>query len=288
MADMLNLRHYQRLKDMNDNITTSTYEYTIQQYLKAARALKVFVKPLIKDTIINHVGYLAFYKNRTIIPISTHIEFFTLYLERRYYLIHCASTDYDSIKPGYYDPIYLYQDVEGAQEMINLRRQYGLANSFMLVKRNSGWFDTFAFHFKDDDPKHINFCMNNMDFFNKISNEILIEVNRLKKSLLPLTLDWSEIKDEDISDTFAHAHLQGFQGQPMSDDLIKKHVHLSVKEQAILYRLIQGMLPKEIAKDLNLSYRTIQNYLENIKLKYNCKSVVKLLSIFIDHNKVNL
>lgn len=52
---------------------------------------------------------------------------------------------------------------------------------------------------------------------------------------------------------------------------------LSVRQRQILYYVILGKYSKEIAKILGLSYRTIQHYVENIKIKMNVDSRSELI-----------
>ncbi|MFI5406379.1 MAG: helix-turn-helix transcriptional regulator [Nitrososphaerales archaeon] len=51
---------------------------------------------------------------------------------------------------------------------------------------------------------------------------------------------------------------------------------LSKREVDCLYLLLQGKVPKEIAAILNLSTRTVEKYLENMKAKLNCHSNTEL------------
>lgn len=49
-------------------------------------------------------------------------------------------------------------------------------------------------------------------------------------------------------------------------------VELTSREQECLYYFINGYTAKEIAKQLSLTYRTVQSYLARIKQKYGCTS----------------
>jgi DNA-binding CsgD family transcriptional regulator len=45
-----------------------------------------------------------------------------------------------------------------------------------------------------------------------------------------------------------------------------------------LYHLVLGMTTKEIAKELSLSHRTVEHYLENTRAKLNCSSRNELVN----------
>ncbi len=65
---------------------------------------------------------------------------------------------------------------------------------------------------------------------------------------------------------------------------IKKHQNItfSTREENILKQLVRGKTAKDIGERLKLSRRTIEHYLENIKLKTHCKTKYELVDKFID------
>lgn len=58
----------------------------------------------------------------------------------------------------------------------------------------------------------------------------------------------------------------------------QKTYKLTLREAQCLYYSSHGHSAKQIAKELNLSYRTIEAYLENIKIKLKCRNKLHLLS----------
>ena len=61
----------------------------------------------------------------------------------------------------------------------------------------------------------------------------------------------------------------------------KSFTKLSKRQNECLYFLATGMTIKEIARTMALSPRTIEHYLEAIKIKLNCKSRSELVKIYI-------
>lgn len=49
------------------------------------------------------------------------------------------------------------------------------------------------------------------------------------------------------------------------------------RELQCINRFLEGMTTKEIAKTLEISTRTVESHLVNIKLKSNCKNRTKLI-----------
>lgn len=60
------------------------------------------------------------------------------------------------------------------------------------------------------------------------------------------------------------------------------HIYLTERQKQVLHYIIRGKSSKEIGKALGLSYRTIQHYLDNIKLKFNVSTQADLINKVID------
>jgi len=52
---------------------------------------------------------------------------------------------------------------------------------------------------------------------------------------------------------------------------------LTTREHQCAHYLLNGMTAKEIGKQLDLSPRTIESYIENIKFKLCCRNKVQLI-----------
>ncbi len=55
--------------------------------------------------------------------------------------------------------------------------------------------------------------------------------------------------------------------------------HLTSREKESLMYLLQGKSAKQIAKNMHLSHRTVEFYLDNIRKKLNVPSRLSLISI---------
>lgn len=60
--------------------------------------------------------------------------------------------------------------------------------------------------------------------------------------------------------------------------IVKKTPQLSARQIDCLYYMVKGMTSKQIANTLNLSPRTIEHYLDTIKIKLNCINKAELIA----------
>lgn len=54
---------------------------------------------------------------------------------------------------------------------------------------------------------------------------------------------------------------------------------LSAREMECIYYLLHGMTAKEIGLQLELSTRTVESYLESIKIKLGCRNKTQLIIV---------
>jgi len=63
-------------------------------------------------------------------------------------------------------------------------------------------------------------------------------------------------------------------------------INLSERQSECLFFLLRGKNVKEISQFLNLSPRTIEDYVNQLKLKFNCSSKGELIEKAIDHGYI--
>jgi len=55
-------------------------------------------------------------------------------------------------------------------------------------------------------------------------------------------------------------------------------ITISKKETACIYYMMLGMTAKQISRKLHQSFRTIEGYIVNIKMKLNCNDRVEIIT----------
>ena len=64
--------------------------------------------------------------------------------------------------------------------------------------------------------------------------------------------------------------------------------HLSSRESECLFYLLRGNTAKQIARLLSLSPKTVEHYIENMKLKFHCQTKSELISKAIEQGFTNV
>lgn len=69
-------------------------------------------------------------------------------------------------------------------------------------------------------------------------------------------------------------------GQRVYLESLGSEIYLTPREVTVSVLLCQGLKCKQIAKQLNISDRTVEFYIRNLKLKFNCRFKIELINIF--------
>lgn len=86
-----------------------------------------------------------------------------------------------------------------------------------------------------------------------------------------------------LSQEIARLLIQSFQEPPPKTE--KPPIPgLTPRETQILERLAQGMVPKEVAFELSLSYETVRDYLKGVYQKLHVRSRTEAVIKFLQHN----
>lgn len=67
---------------------------------------------------------------------------------------------------------------------------------------------------------------------------------------------------------------------------IPLYTALSAREKEVLYHLVQGQAPREIASTLYISYATVRNHLQMILRKLGVHSQREAVKIAMEHHLV--
>lgn len=178
--------------------------------------------------------------------------------------------------------------------MQDIQNYFNIAHCINIIHRNTGYFDVYCFGTTPDNYKIVDFYLNNWDFFEKFILYFTEKAKKIlkrcedNKILLPLHMrprfkglekNINETNTENI-DISSKIPLVKFR-------LTGKYQHVifSKRQTDCLKHLIFGCSSKEIAAVLNLSPRTVEFYLENIKTKLNCNRKSEIISILLKYGK---
>lgn len=260
--------------------TNEFFDYTVNQYLQQSLLLSDYCQALFQNTKITYVGYLRMTRQYEFTPLFSHQGYFSDFLANRLYASMYSHIPFEGFQSGYYDPRGLYESSHQLGYLTEMADRYHLCSRFLVVRKEPLFCEKVMFAFADHSVHHLNFCINNISLLDHFIDALLPMVHQWTADLPPLPLEFTPVQHKDGAKGFLMAHQQSFLGRPLPLSL--PNIQLTAREKSVLYLLMQGNTPKQIAHKLDLALRTVQNNLEAIKTKFECSSVTQLLSFFID------
>jgi DNA-binding CsgD family transcriptional regulator len=244
---------------------------------------------------ISYFAHVNIDSNKQFSALSSNPQFGEHYLKNHYYNsdIHMAEKNlgkyviWDSVNLG-----------GKSQKMHTEASDFGIKHTFTIIQKNINGSSDF-YHFASNISNHsINqMYLSRLDllkvfilqFKEKINKEKhLLSAYSLKivpyENLAHYSLEENEVKAELI--TQFHEKKNQIVDNPFLFNF--QFNNLSPREQTCLYYYIHGKSPREISSILFLSKRTIEQHMENIKIKLNVLTKSELIEKVLTQIYANL
>jgi LuxR family quorum-sensing system transcriptional regulator SolR len=235
---------------------------------------------------IVYFHYIKSFHDGSRISLCNHADWVQHYYTNRYYLT--PSIDKDPRKN--ITANFFWNDLGSTKPFDTLREKFDIANGITLVKKTKNSCSFYYFGGRADKKSILSFFLNNLNvlerfilyFMDKGSN--IIDVADKNRIVLP----FSQQQDKSSNVISSMDNIRNFIDQTpikrywFSDE--NKDIYFSPRQMACIIGLLEGKSAKGISEQLDLSIRTIENYIEQLKIKLNCSRkeevIYKLQGLF--------
>lgn len=165
------------------------------------------------------------------------------------------------------------------EEHSALLRKHGISNGLTIIRREAEYCDFFHFASSPNNSHINNFYVNNLEAFGKFADFFLekahqliriSERNRIK--VAPEENDLEVLSKEEKANNDS-----GFMRVLTQNGMNSGSINLSKRQKDCLYWLLKGKTAAETANILNLSQRTVESYINHIKIKFQCSTKSELI-----------
>jgi DNA-binding CsgD family transcriptional regulator len=236
-------------------------------FLTSIRDLTEIAKPL-RKLGITYFSYMKSEPNGARIYLESDVSTLEDYIQRKYYL----AGNTESNPAQYKSQCVLWSTLPKQYIYDGLIRVKNVDHGMFMFDPSSDFCENYAFATHKSNYQIVNTYVNNLDvlknfvlYFKEKAASILKEAEK-HKLILPFCDDNVDFLNDKNTFNFS---------QFVNDD----HADLQLTErqwQCSEY-LIQGKTIKEIAKQLGLSPRTIEFYVNNLKSKLQCRNKAELI-----------
>lgn len=254
------------------------------QALKYAEALSGTIEkicePLFSNFEITNFGYVKMYDDGSMLRLSTDHEW------TKKYFIYGFYNDIDfyamqKIPEGGTRKVLVYGTPLG--EHYSALYDHNIWNIIVIYERQKNFGNVWFFAATREKAQIIGFYLNNMHIlehfilyfkektFNLIKDKNSEHLIRTRKNAFLESFNYGKTMKNFLNNMdFERFYLEG----------TYKDIYFSKKEFECILHLSNGKTIKEIAKLLNISPRTIETHISNMKKKINNSTTSKLIDIF--------
>lgn len=147
---------------------------------------------------------------------------------------------------------------------VKLARDFNIANGFTLVERYQDFYYMFAFATPATHTRAIDTYFNSLNEMNEFLLKFKYHQHKLIKEIDHFRINVPKIRQDCNLDKML---------------LEKAPHHLSAQELACIKGLSHGHSYKEIAKQLGISHRTVETYLNRVRERYHLRHKHELISL---------
>ncbi len=242
----------------------------------ACHELNSMYEQLFKSTGLNNFCYARFDKDRRFTILASNDKFQRTYLENDLPQRIYKHYNYDSLTQGKFfcDDIVAH---ETQQEALDITHACGIRNIMMFNNIQDEYTEIFKFGSPVNANGIRSVYLNHNDFIEDYVTITKKQINKLMQRhaipsvYLPLSKPLEKIsavqRQVDTNEILAEYSQQHHSSIP-----------LSTRETSCLALLMQGASSKQIADELRISRRTVENNINRVMEKLNVSTRIKLLS----------
>lgn len=255
------------------------------QLLETSNQIKALCGELFSNTPITLFCYTRYSRDRVYMGGMSDAEIYNFYVQNKYHFSEFQHCDYDKDIPqgSFFSELVCSSEEEKAVNTV-FADKFKIGNFIGIVNKQADYCDIYNFATPINVGNMHNFYLNNIHLLEKYVQVLaapltnIVKENSVPKLYIPevniITPDtnFNDKRIENFSEIITKTLDSGLKlnsTQAVSDETIFKS--LTSRELDCLRLVARGYTSKEIARALSLSFRTVENYCERLKIKLNCR-----------------
>lgn len=238
-----------------------------------APCMREIMQPLAENFGITHFAYQKLYSDKTALFVTTSPLASKIFVEEEFYKLAFFGdmNKYHSCKV-------LGNFLNGCDPIIASEKKHcNIAHHFCIVRKNISDVEFFFFGSTPDNYQVNNIYVNHLDSLEKFSTyfkeraEKILKTADAQRILLPSWMKDDTVLTSEKIKNISIVNRKFF-------DVLYEDEKFTNKEQELLPYIARGYSAKEIAKYMDISYRTVEKHIANIKTKSNCTNEKVLIA----------
>jgi DNA-binding CsgD family transcriptional regulator len=260
-----------------------------QHFIKLTPLINEICSPLYNHLNIPGFGYLRVYNDCQYLALMNG---YTEYYQKHLELVDCQDMEFQNAfrKIIHGQPSFLLwqQKYEVDPLVVSLRKEYGVCNGFSIQFRGKDFVEDFSFWLGKDRENQSNFFISNSQLLLKFCNHFRIKIRELINiedvSELPSYKNKFSIAISEDTLAYRNKFIDQLNKNRSIVNFHNEIVTLTPREYDCILNMMKNKTAKEIGVILDISYRTVEHYIENIKQKLGVNFKSELIEILNRNN----
>ncbi len=250
-----------------------------QQSIAHSDSVTQICQPLFDATSIKNFSSARLYIDTGMIHLATESDWLEFYFLNSAHLCDTLLELPELI----HNDVILWNTIDHHEIVRNAKQHFDIDNGITLIDRKPDYFEIFNFGANPDDTHNINWYINNLDVlknfilcYQEQSDKIIGTIAPSKYEKINNNFDLKQLIERDQKNKIVF--------EP--DHIVVNHrnseVILNRREYQCVALLLEGMTAKCIGLKLDISSRTVESYLNNVKKKFDIHYKNELIAIMKD------
>ena len=230
-------------------------------------------RPLFRELGINYFDYAKFYHDGTYLLLYTDFDWVNFFLNDKQYIKPVSI-----INSG----LNLWQSYIDNELLSIGRQQFNHDHGVTLHHDYRHYKEVFNFSAPSENTHAMYLYLNKTQLFENFSKYFLKKTESIRAELeknklinnRAIAVNHQQICKSVIDERASRVE------RFISSHMLSKR--LTPREAQCLELVLKGMSSKEIGLQLDISYRTAERHIENIKIKYGCKNRASLIAMLYE------
>lgn len=247
-------------------------------YTSAAEIERICA-PLIEYFQLGYFSFLRIYNDGTRAHLSMNPDVQEFFYKK--FMIYANDYQVFNATHTYTRGYFRWDEQIDDKVHYDFQSYFWIGKGITLIDKQDDYVELFCFAGGCmNDPATRRF-VNNLDLLDQFVNyfkqraaDLILQAEE-QRILTPLIdHDWSPTLKRQLHSKIANPERQEFISAISPE---KEKINITFRERECIECLLQGLSSKEIGRKLEISPRTVERHLENIKLKFNCSKVTQIL-----------
>ncbi|MFT6834741.1 MAG: DNA-binding CsgD family transcriptional regulator [Francisellaceae bacterium] len=256
------------------HIINSWDELDFQEHPFLCNSEKVneVIKPIVKHFRLDSFNYHKTYHDRSQIRLTNQPNWYEHYLKEKLYLHSIFE-----LNSKIYSPCYiLLSNIITHGNILNDAKKFGINHAITFIDPCDDGCQFFFLGTTQNDPDFLNQYISNIQlvkkfihYFNIKAISLINEIEKYKTK--SLDMKQNQLKFNQINELDKFTFISELY-----------NLKFTSRELECITFLLKGNTSKQIANELNISFRTIEVYIEQLKFKLNVKSKNDLIRVLLE------